>query len=836
MSLALQDNRQPAAVVIGLDCVTGLQTARILAQRSIPVIGLAGDPKHPCSRTNVCARILFANTASEEFIFTLEKLGPELSQKAVLFPCTDLSVLLISQQRERLESWYHVVLPSRDVVHMLIDKISFYDYAQKNALPIPATFVLRDRADAERVARDLAFPCVLKPPIKTPSWEKHLVKKAFMAANAEEFLALYDRCSQWAPMLVVQEWAPGTDADLYTCNSYFNAESLPLVTFTTRKIRQWPPKIGVACLAEECRNEVVQKEAIRLFQATHHRGLAYLEMKRDPRTGKHLIIEPNIGRPTGRSAMAEAAGVELLYTQYCDALGWPLPSNREQKYQGVKWVHFRRDLQSASLAWWNDELTVSEWARSWRGPKTDALFSWRDPVPFLLDWKMALGKLVKNRTQPRNDHLPEALPELVAGGNRGDAARRPKLAVGNGTGQHFIDYDIHGLIGIRLINPSPGDAAVVARQLGSLRSPLTGPPDIIVRFVESLPTPNFRYVELGKNGFTDDGFFILCKGTPTAKVRIAFDQIGECCEIVCESGLGSVPLLRAILSLTALKKGCVALHASAFVYKGAGVLVTGFAHGGKTGALLAFAAHGARYIGDECILLSDDGRKMYGVPENVQLKAWHLENLPHLRRSVSFSDRLKFRAIRGLGRPRQGTPTNTFRGWWPLGLLRQPMPALRRRLSVQLDPQTIFGAAAGPFEAGLEKVFFLVNHEDPRVRVEPEDPLQIAPRMMASVRYEFLPLLSHYLAHQFAFPGKKNDLIERAHELQYGILRRALAGKEAYVVSHPYQCSFQELFEGMRPFCDPACAWTRFDGLTVTLQSSLKGAQPRRLSTWPRSR
>ena len=67
-------------------------------------------------------------------------------------------------------------------------------------------------------------------------------------------------------------------------------------------------------------------------------------------TGRLVIIEPNVGRPTGRSAIAEAGGVELVLTAYCDVAGLPLPGAREQRYVGAKWIDLRRDLQAALVA------------------------------------------------------------------------------------------------------------------------------------------------------------------------------------------------------------------------------------------------------------------------------------------------------------------------------------------------------------------------------------------------------------------------------------------------------------------------------------------------------
>jgi D-aspartate ligase len=374
----------PPAIVVGMDSVTGLQTARILAGHGIPVLGIARDPGHPCCRTTACRQIMTADTGGEELVSVLLALAPELERPAVLIPCTDQSVLVISRNRERLTERYRIALPEPEVVEMLVDKARFYAFAQRIGLPIPTTLILRNRDDATEAAGALRYPAILKPALKTRAWERH-ARKAYRISTPEELLACYDRYAALAESLVVQEWIPGTDTDHYTCNAYFGTDGAPLVTFTTRKLRQWPIFGGEACLGEESDNEVVRKETVRLFGSVSHRGLAYLEMKQDARTGAYLIIEPNVGRPTGRSATAEAAGVELLFTLYCDLAGLPLPENRHQLFRGVKWIHMRRDVQAALHHWWRGDLTLAGWLRSLRGRKKEALFSWRDPLPFWAD-------------------------------------------------------------------------------------------------------------------------------------------------------------------------------------------------------------------------------------------------------------------------------------------------------------------------------------------------------------------------------------------------------------------------------------------------------------------
>ena len=386
---------KPNAVLIGLDSITGLQTARILADRDVDVIAIAGDRSNFCCRTRVCERIIEADIDSEGLIETLAGLGRTLADRAVLFPCTDPAVLLISRYRDELEPWYHVVLPEPETVEMLVHKVSFFTYAREAGLAIPPTAMLATRSDAERAAETLRFPVVLKPSLKAhPTWRSHFNVKAARLSTPAELLSAYDRVGgpAKAEAVIAQQWIESGDTSLFSCNCYFGRDAKPLVTFVARKLRQWPPRVGTSSLGEECRNDVVLEETIRLFEGVRFRGLGYLEMKRDANTGEHFIIEPNVGRPTGRSAIAEAGGVELLYTKYCDAVGLALPTELEQRYTGARWVDLVRDFRSAAYYWRHGELTLREWRRSWSGSKAHAVLSWSDPAPFLSDLWQSAGK------------------------------------------------------------------------------------------------------------------------------------------------------------------------------------------------------------------------------------------------------------------------------------------------------------------------------------------------------------------------------------------------------------------------------------------------------------
>jgi len=91
MESGIQSGKKPYAVVFSLDSMNGLQICRTLARQGIPVIGIAGDPKHPACWTRVCEKVTVATSRGDRAIRTLEALGTTLGSKAVLFVCNGLT-------------------------------------------------------------------------------------------------------------------------------------------------------------------------------------------------------------------------------------------------------------------------------------------------------------------------------------------------------------------------------------------------------------------------------------------------------------------------------------------------------------------------------------------------------------------------------------------------------------------------------------------------------------------------------------------------------------------------------------------------------------------------
>src|SRR6266404_3552349 len=359
-----------------------------------------------------------------------------------------------------------------------------------------------------------------------------------------------------------------------------------------------------------------------------------------------------------------------------------------------------------------------------------------------------------------------------------------------------VDFDIHGLVGVRLVGPSPTNVAAVSAQIGPPSSSVLRRPDIVVRYVDHLSTGTLRYVDLGKTASSKAGFIVFPEGNGGGKVSIPFEQIGSDCEIFCERRVGWIPLLIPIINLTALKKhGCVPIHASAFVHQGTGVLVAGWVKSGKSEALLAFSQHGATYVGGEWVLLSCDGNTMYGLPGTFRMWDWQRRKLSHLQHIGGNAG--TFRLIRFLDAGQRGM-LRELATFGPLNLLTERMPAHRRQLIIRVEPKAIFGDRCGHLSGHPDKIFIGMVHSDERVLIEPAEPATVADQLACAMEFELTSLMSHYRAFKFAFPEMRNEFLEKVHDVLRDALQEALATKEIHMLYHPYPVSFNDLYQAMK--------------------------------------
>ncbi len=111
-------------------------------------------------------------------------------------------------------------------------------------------------------------------------------------------------------------------------------------------------------------------------------GIGEVEFMHDARDGQYKLIEMN-PRVWGWHYLAVAAGVNLPYLLYQDMVGEkievpPLPET-------MKWVRLTTDIPTVFMEIMKGKMKIGEYVESMRGKKEDAVFSIRDPLPFVVE-------------------------------------------------------------------------------------------------------------------------------------------------------------------------------------------------------------------------------------------------------------------------------------------------------------------------------------------------------------------------------------------------------------------------------------------------------------------
>lgn len=384
------------AVVIGLDTLVGLQTTRILASRGIRVIGVASADDHPAVHTRAAAEVIISPTWGDDLVASIRALAGRCDVPPVLFPCRDPSVEALSEHRGSLGD-VRLLLPDHGVVRSLADKGSFAEVARAAGLATPRTWTVTTSDPDGSLFDELRFPAVVKPTSRSDAWDASGSPKGFVAEDLASVRRALAQIVPLAPRAVVQEWIPGPMRAHLTCNLLLGSDGEVRGTFVSRKIRRWPPSTGVGSMGEAFIDDEVVDLTVRLHRAVGFRGLSYLELKRDARDGTLVAIEANPGRPTGRSALADRCGVELLYGAYREAIGEPLEDCGAQRPTRRAWVHLRSDLQAGAHDWRSGSLTLGAWLASYARPIYPSVLRLRDPVPSLVSLRRLARKLANRR-------------------------------------------------------------------------------------------------------------------------------------------------------------------------------------------------------------------------------------------------------------------------------------------------------------------------------------------------------------------------------------------------------------------------------------------------------
>jgi D-aspartate ligase len=402
----------PGAVVIG-GYANGVGVLRGLARqgvRTAVILTTDHDVAQHSRYAHEAHRVHYLNRRPDALIELLA-CQRERWRNWALIPTNDYALAALARHRDQLSTSYRVTVPEEEITRRVLDKAITYRYAREVGVDVPASYGLATRATVARL--DLVFPLVVKPPESARFWEV-LGKKLLVARDRSELIAAVQRVEDAGMAAEVFDLVPGPDNQVYNYTVYMDGRGQPVAEFGLRKLRKAPRFFGVGRAATAAHLPHLRERTIALLQRIGWRGVASVEYKLDPRDGRYRLMEIN-GRCPLTSALPTRCGVNYPLLAWREHVLREKVSAAPNGWSGV-WTHMHADLLYTAVEERGPDWSWREVIGSYTGPWVDAVWSSKDPLPFLAQCAGTFRKAAHGvRNSEVRDEVRNRFHQLPAG-------------------------------------------------------------------------------------------------------------------------------------------------------------------------------------------------------------------------------------------------------------------------------------------------------------------------------------------------------------------------------------------------------------------------------------
>lgn len=369
------------AIVIGTHTM-GLGVIRALGSMGVPVIALYyrdDDMGFVSKFVHESLHVPHPEAEEAGFIECLVDLASRVPYGSPLFPVSDESLKIVSKNKPFLENYYTVACAEWEIVQILLEKNFTYELAQSIGVPIPRTSKPESMDEVTAFAKDLDYPCLVKP-VESHRYYSLFRRKIVKAENFEQLAAAYQEAERAGMKVMLQELIPGEDSLGVNYNSYFwNGQ--PIVEFTAKKVRSAPPELGSPCAAVSREIPEVHEFGRRFLRAAKFYGYSCTEFKRDPRDGVYKLMEIN-GRHNLSTLLAVNCGINFPWLHYRHLMEGCMPEPTKFR-EGLYWIDVERDLPYIPRRIFRQKESPLQILEPYIHRHVSAVYDVRDPKPFI---------------------------------------------------------------------------------------------------------------------------------------------------------------------------------------------------------------------------------------------------------------------------------------------------------------------------------------------------------------------------------------------------------------------------------------------------------------------
>jgi D-aspartate ligase len=317
-------------------------------------------------------------------------------ERAVLIACSDSWTRAVSGLPEEFRERFPASVPTRSSVEELVDKDRFRTLVARLDLPRPQGLLLGDESDLDAVSDSDLKSGFLKP-TDSQLFSSRFGTKGFWARDRHVASQRIREAREAGAVLMLQEWIPGNASHIVQIDGFVDRQGTVVGLLARRRIRMEPPRLGNTSSSVTIPLTDVAEPVAgtrKIIEAVRHRGVFSAEFKFDARDRHFKILEVN-ARPYWHIGHTAAAGLDLAWMSYLDALEFPVPRVTSYRLDvfGIYEIH---DAVALNRSWssrrWHDGPLLRPWLTGHR-----ALFWWRDPRPALTEVQAALRAVLRRR-------------------------------------------------------------------------------------------------------------------------------------------------------------------------------------------------------------------------------------------------------------------------------------------------------------------------------------------------------------------------------------------------------------------------------------------------------
>jgi predicted ATP-grasp superfamily ATP-dependent carboligase len=361
-------------LVLGLE-ENGLGVLRALRGRSdLDVRAVSFSPHDPGRLTWLAPILRWPDSAEDPDGFESRLYNWSRARgTTTLFPTRDVEVNLLASLSNTLPDNLIFHRNSISQVSALTDKRFVSKIASEVGLDLPKTVVLNEKIDLSSLG--FCYPIIIKPYGQNSNQFPY---KNLFISNVAELEEVLSKNIGWRGRVVLQEYIPGGDDQVYQCNLLLGHRPRVIAAIEFHKIRQYLPGRGIASYGETTLSTVLVPLCLRLADAVDYQGLMSVEFKKDLRNCRWIFIETNLRLPA-YNAVFPSSGVNLAYLYVLNLLG------KEDLLAVPKrialWMN--EDLDSANVLTHKVRLRLLSWIRQAIKVDSFAFWCWEDPLPGL---------------------------------------------------------------------------------------------------------------------------------------------------------------------------------------------------------------------------------------------------------------------------------------------------------------------------------------------------------------------------------------------------------------------------------------------------------------------